>query len=116
MTTPDNIARVQDFIDSIPDPMKLLKNLKITDLGGGHFGSVAHVSYADEHPDGSTSVREFLLPVDVRMDWKNHKPENVAGSIWKFPLTMTIDMTQTDGLLMSDPPTCMMMRAAMMRA
>jgi len=99
MTTPDNIVRVQDFIDSIPNPMKLLTNLKITDLGGGHFGSVAQVSY----PDGSTSVREFLLPVDVRMDLDNHTPENVEGSIWKFPLTMTIDMTQTDGLLMSDP-------------
>jgi len=81
--------------------MKLLSNLKITDLGGGHFGSVAHVSYADEHPDGSTSVREFLLPVDVGMDWKNHKREDTAGSIWKLPLMMMIDMTQTDGLLMS---------------
>ena len=81
--------------------MKLLNNLKITDLGGGHFVSIAHVSYADEHPDGSTSVREFLLPVDVGMDWKNHKREDTAGSIWKLPLMMMIDMTQTDGLLMS---------------
>ena len=81
MTTPAQIVRVQDFIDSIPDPMKLLTNLKMEDLGGNHFSNVAHVSYADEHPDGSTSVSEFLLPVDVDMDWKNHKPENVAGSI-----------------------------------